>query len=109
MVWVTLKEIEAISRYLQIELEEFGKNYLRLVDNRLSLIEMPNYDCVFLKQGACEIYPVRPAQCRSFPFWREMLSSRERWENNTAFCPGAGQGKTYTQQEIERIANGSET
>ena len=38
------------------------------------------YDCVFLKEDpergrkTCSIYPVRPLQCRTWPFWPENLA-----------------------------------
>ncbi|WP_408938899.1 YkgJ family cysteine cluster protein [Helicobacter sp. MIT 00-7814] len=28
-----------------------------------------NIECIFFENGKCAIYPVRPKQCRDFPFW----------------------------------------
>ena len=106
MVWVSLEEIANISEFLGITTTEFGKKYLRLVDRRLSLTERANYDCVFLSKEGCSIYPVRPLQCRTFPFWKEIMIDRETWERVTKFCPGVNQGKLYSQNEIEKIMNG---
>ena len=29
------------------------------------------YNCIFLTGNRCDIYEVRPNQCRTFPFWSE--------------------------------------
>ncbi len=39
----------------------------------LSLKEFPGGDCVLWggKERRCLVYPVRPTQCQTFPFWQE--------------------------------------
>lgn len=87
--WVTEEEVIAISQYLKISIDEFSCKYLRIVGDKLSLLEHPiNYDCVFLKDKKCSIYPVRPKQCRTFPWWQRNLKSKEDWENAAKFCEG---------------------
>jgi Fe-S-cluster containining protein len=48
--------------------------------------------CVFLTEGregaACQVYPVRPARCRSWPFWPELLESAEAMAAAMRRCPG---------------------
>ena len=63
-------------------------------------------DCAFLEDGnRCVVYPVRPKQCRTWPFWTENMS-RETWEGPvTACCPGIGKGRLYSKEEIERICD----
>ena len=45
-----------------------------------------DHDCVFLDRTSadgktgCSIYAERPAQCRTWPFWSENLTSRATWE-----------------------------
>lgn len=87
--WVTKEEIHAIADYLGLSVKVFGKRYLRYVSGRYSLLEKgPNFDCIFLKDKRCEIYPVRPAQCRTFPWWKENLSSPEAWKEAAKYCEG---------------------
>lgn len=57
-----------------------------------------------LWQGGCSVYPVRPAQCRTYPFWPEIISSPTAWEKEAAFCPGMNKGKLFTVSEIEALA-----
>ena len=91
---------------MELGTQEFGRNYLRLVDNQLSLVEKPDFDCIFLSDNKCVIYPVRPIQCSLFPFWREFLESEESWKHCTSMCPGVGDGRLYTVDEIEKFLEG---
>ena len=58
----------------------------------LSLIEKQKYDCVFLESGKCSVYQARPIQCRTYPFWEEILKSEKAWNEEAAYCPGIGKG-----------------
>jgi len=104
-VWVGRAEIEALARFLGLSVDDFGKRYLRKVGLRHSLIEKPNGDCVFYDRG-CTVYPARPAQCRSFPFWGENLKSRKAWDDVAAECPGMNRGKLYTLEKIRSVRRG---
>lgn len=87
--WVNESEIHAIAAFLNISVETFCRRYLRQVGNRLALLEHPtHYDCVFLKDKKCQIYSVRPTQCRTFPWWKRNLKSKEDWEEAARFCEG---------------------
>ncbi|MBN1825228.1 MAG: YkgJ family cysteine cluster protein [Candidatus Eisenbacteria bacterium] len=44
--------------------------------------------CPFFRGGVCTIHEARPEQCRSFPFWPEILASREAWNRRARTCPG---------------------
>jgi len=87
--WVNEKEIASIAEYLNISVDLFARRYLRKIGKRFSLVEYKqNYDCVFLKDQRCSIYPVRPTQCRTFPWWAENLSSPEAWHEAAKRCEG---------------------
>jgi Fe-S-cluster containining protein len=90
-IWVKRDEMEAIAAFLELDLEDFGKMYLRKVKHRYSLTEKPlsqgEYACVFFdtELKRCTIYPVRPRQCRTFPFWEPYKNHEEEVR---AECPG---------------------
>ncbi len=67
-------EAESIAAHLELDTYEFTEKYTRITLNRksLSLTEGPDGRCVFLQpDNTCKIQPVKPAQCRGFPFlWR---------------------------------------
>lgn len=49
--------------------------------------------CHFLKDGGCSIHPVKPTQCRTYPFWPSIVASRAMWKIEATFCPGIGKGE----------------
>lgn len=89
-VWVTRAEMEGIATFLKMSLDQFVRRYIRQRDNRYALIETKrqNYDCVFLQDKQCLIYPVRPTQCKTFPWWKEQLNSPESWALAARYCEG---------------------
>lgn len=88
-IWVNEQEILEIAQFLNLSISEFSKRYLRKVNDRFSLLEMPkNYDCIFLKDKKCQIYSVRPTQCRTYPWWPQTLKDEKAWKEAAKFCEG---------------------
>lgn len=91
-VWVTEEEIKAMASHLKMTEQAFKIKYIRRRDNRMALVEKKvgngEFSCVFLKEKRCEIYQVRPQQCRTFPWWRENLTSEESWKIAAETCEG---------------------
>ena len=91
-IWVNKEEIENIANFLGILKDEFIKNYLKKVKYRFSIKEVVingEYQCLFFdeKNCRCQIYPVRPTQCRTFPFWDRYKD--EKYINEVCKeCPG---------------------
>jgi Fe-S-cluster containining protein len=107
-IWATKPEIELIAKHLNVTPEELRCRFLRRVGLRTSIIEHSiTKDCIFLRAiggtRQCAIYPVRPAQCRSWPFWPENLLGPEAWSRAAMGCPGINRGRLYNREEIERI------
>jgi Fe-S-cluster containining protein len=50
------------------------------------------------------VYPVRPRQCRTWPFWESNLRSPETWAETCRVCPGSGTGRLYQIEEIHSQA-----
>lgn len=108
-VWVTERETKSLAAMLQMSLQEFTDKYLRRVGGRVSLKERANGDCFLFQDKKCLVYQSRPRQCRTYPFWKECLSSEQHWDLYVRDCPGAGHGRLYEAEEIERIVSGGET
>lgn len=88
-VWVDEAEIEAIADHLDIDVDTFGRRYLRRIGTKYSLLEDPfTKDCVFLKEKRCTIYEVRPRQCAAFPWWPENVKSNRAWQETARDCEG---------------------
>ncbi len=106
------QEIEKIVAYMNIDTENFEQNYLtKLVDHGYG-IRMKDYlkdkvkgikgHCVLLNSdGKCSVYPVRPTQCRTYPFWPEILISEDKWNNEVKRCEGINQGEIIETKHIE--------
>lgn len=106
--FVTDEEIEQMAEYLKISPEDFCRRYVRFAQGQYALLEKwPHYDCIFLKDNQCQVYPVRPKQCRTFPFWDSSLESPTTWEETAQHCEGIQKdGRLYSIGEIEAINQG---
>lgn len=110
-VWATPQETAAIADHLGITAELMHQRHVRSVGGRFSLRERPNSrDCVFLTGDgdggrACAIYPVRPTQCRTWPFWPANLRSADAWAQAAARCPGINRGEHFDCDEIQARCN----
>lgn len=98
--WVNQEEIQKIADYLKMTVKDFGKKYLRYINGRYALIEKKNYDCIFLKDKKCTIYPVRPTQCRTFPWWMQNLASPEDWKEAAKHCEGISEDAPLVSFEV---------
>lgn len=102
-VWVGTEEIEAIAAHLGIPADEVRGLYTKQARRGLSLREKANGDCVFWdRDSGCTVYPVRPPQCRTWPFWESNVRTPEDWARTCQVCPGSGQGERIPAEEITR-------
>lgn len=53
-------------------------------------------------ERGCTVYEARPTQCRTFPFWPEIVTRRRSWERAARTCEGIGRGRRHPVREIER-------
>jgi len=105
-VWVNEEEIQAIALHRGESAAEVEGLYTRPSRRGPTLRENANGDCVFYDPGAgCTIYPVRPRQCRTWPFWQSTAATPEAWQRTCEVCPGAGQGELISPEEITKRIN----
>jgi hypothetical protein len=107
-IWITRPEADRLAEFLNMTVEDLHKTYLIRVGNRVSIVEEPRTkDCVFLSEGGstrgCAIYPVRPNQCRTWPFWSYNLARPDDWNMAGIKCPGINRGRFYSFEEIEKL------
>lgn len=94
-----------IAEHLGMPFDDFTRAYVRRVGDGYSLRERPNGDCALWDaECGCTVYPARPLQCKTFPFWPEHLESPESWRRLQAACPGALGGEKHPLVAIERAA-----
>ena len=103
-VWVNDVEIAALAEFRGEPAEEVRGLYTRGEGGtRRSLKEKANGDCVFYdRMTGCTVYPVRPRQCQTWPFWECNTESPAAWARAAADCPGCNQGELIPAEEIVR-------
>ena len=107
-IWITKPEIELLVKYLNMPAKQVHKKYLKRIGLHTTIAEKPkSKDCVFLKSDngkkTCSIYPVRPNQCRTWPFWSTNLLNSNNWNMAAMKCAGINRGSFYTFEQIEKI------
>lgn len=90
-IWMNYDEIANMAAFLELDIEEFARVYLRKVKHRYSLVEKrlseDNFACIFFDESKnrCLVYEVRPLQCRTFPFWEQFKNNEDEVKKE---CPG---------------------
>jgi Fe-S-cluster containining protein len=102
MVYVDKDEVARIAEYLSDGIPSFIDKYLFPLRERYGIKEHSDGRCFFYNDG-CTIYPVRPHQCKTYPFWFENLRSNKKWKHVLRECPGIGCGPLYPREKILEI------
>ena len=102
-IFVTRSEARAIARYRDTDPVTFENQCLYPYKSAFSIKEHRDGRCLFFNSD-CTIYPMRPNQCRTFPFWFSNLRSKRSWQKIAAACPGIGQGPLFTRRQILVLA-----
>jgi uncharacterized protein len=101
-VFLSLKDRRLMAKHLKINTAQFTKKYCVKYNGAFHLYEDPkNTDCMFLKNKQCSVYEARPTQCRTWPFWPEVMGAKAWKKEVVSFCPGVGKGKVHSAKEIE--------
>ncbi len=103
-VYLTDDDAANAARALKITKKKFIEDYCEYDEKLLALKGDPNSpDCIFLNDKKCSIYEGRPVQCRTWPFWPEVMNAKAWKKNVESFCPGVNKGRLYTKEEIEKV------
>ncbi len=103
-VFLTLEDRQRFAKHLKMRTSEFTKQYCDRKGPVWHLKEdKKNPDCLFLKDKKCSVYTARPTQCRTWPFWPEVMNAKSWKKDVESFCPGVGKGKLWSATEIEKI------
>ncbi len=95
-VFLNTDEAELIRESLQLSVGWFRQRYLhQLESGELTVVLNADGRCSFLdRDGRCSVYEVRPMQCRTYPFWPEILRSKAAWRAEAVRCEGVDRGAT---------------
>jgi hypothetical protein len=103
-VYLTEEDIARLAGFLGMAAEEFEKRHVYRTKN-LRRLRVPRYaQCAFLKEGGCSVHEAKPTQCRTFPYWPELLRSRRAWHETGKRCPGIGKGELVNIEMARGVA-----
>ena len=93
-VYLNGREAEAIRAHLGISERWFRRRYLRRsAEGEQVLNNGGGGRCAFLAaDNHCRICHARPLQCRTYPFWPEIMQSRAAWRREASRCEGIDRG-----------------
>jgi Fe-S-cluster containining protein len=100
-LYLTSADVRRLADHLELTRSEFIRLYTTVEDDYV-LLRTDHPDCLFLKEGKCDVYEARPTQCRTFPFWKDNLRSRRSWVKLCEFCPGIDSGPLHDEDTISR-------
>jgi Fe-S-cluster containining protein len=83
-VLLNTDDVLRIADYLHVATTELYGKYIERVADRTRMVN----PCLFLTDAGCSIHSAKPYQCASFPFWPELLGSKEAWNRAAERCPG---------------------
>jgi Fe-S-cluster containining protein len=109
-VFLEEHEAEAIRHSLGLSRRWFRRRYLRrLPDGDLVASWRDDGRCVFLDAGGeCTIYPVRPVQCGTYPFWPEIVNRGRDWRRESRRCEGIDRGREVPPGRIRELVCGTD-
>ena len=102
-VYLSEGDVDRIAKFLRLSKREFERRYVYRTKNLIRFRVPRESQCHFLDGNGCSIHPVKPVQCRAFPFWPEMLDSRREWKKTAKYCPGIGKGN-LVQIEVAQVS-----
>ena len=91
-VYLTEEDVSRMAQFLGMTPAAFEQKYVFRTRNRRRLRVPRDSQCSFLREGGCSIHAAKPTQCRIFPYWPELLESRQEWLKTARYCPGIGKG-----------------
>ena len=124
----TIDEAEGLATTLDVTMDEFYEQFTRLGNRGRELKEIRmedgSFDCIFLDRetqpglALCKVYLNRPLQCKTWPFWPELLEDKDSWEKaasskyhekarnvdkkEQAGCPGINKGEKVPYSKITK-------
>ncbi len=100
MVRITQEDAYLIAKDLTLSVPVFLERYCSIVGGDLCIKELENGDCIFLQDKQCQIYALRPLQCKTYPFWSSLVRNENMWNREKSSCPGIGHGSLHTAEQI---------
>lgn len=104
LVWLHPDEPARLAAHLGLTTHGFAARYLRRDGDRWAIVvEEGSPGCPLLDGDLCSVEPVKPGQCRAYPFWRELVDDPAAWRAEGAKCEGIGRGPVWRAAEVREM------
>lgn len=102
-VFLTKEDRQRFADYFNESLSTWTRKNCDRTQGFWHLKEDPKREeCMYLKGKSCGVYEARPTQCRTWPFWPEVMNAKTWAKEVKTFCPGVGKGPMIPLEEIQR-------
>ena len=91
-VYLTEDDLKRAAAFTGMTAAAFERKYLYRTRHQLRFRKPRDKQCPFLEEHGCAIHPAKPTQCRTFPFWPEIVERPATWNRTARYCPGIGKG-----------------
>jgi uncharacterized protein len=91
-VYLTEDDVKRIAKFVGMSRRAFEAKYIYRTRHQRRFRKPRDKQCPFLVDHGCSIHPAKPTQCRTFPFWPELIEHPKEWNRTARFCPGIGKG-----------------
>ena len=109
-MYLTEDDLKRAAAFFKMAPGKFEARYVYRTAKRMRFRIPTSGTCPFLEDAGCSIHPVKPSQCRIFPFWPELVESAREWRAAARYCPGMSKGRlvnielaTVDGEEMQRL------
>ena len=92
-VYLSEEDVQRAAKFTGMSQKKFEARYVYRTRFQRRFRKPPDKQCPFLEKGGCSIHPAKPTQCRTFPFWPEIVEHKSTWTRAGRSCPGIGKGE----------------
>ncbi|HEY2774041.1 MAG TPA: YkgJ family cysteine cluster protein [Candidatus Binatia bacterium] len=106
-VYLGSDDVKALADRLGLSTREFRARFTFRDENGWTELDFADGRCVLLdaETNLCTVYESRPVQCRTFPFWPELIRRGGWTAEARSICEGVGNGRVVPKQEVaDRLA-----
>lgn len=97
------RETERIAKKTSKNIEDFAEKLEGAQPYVYLMRKTAEGKCVFLKEGLCSIYRMRPLICRFYPFQLENTKNGKFKFTYTNECPNIGKGPKLRKRFFEKL------
>ncbi len=101
-VYLTEEDLLRAAAFVGMSPADFEARYIYRTRRFLRFRKPPRSQCHFLVGHGCAIHPAKPTQCRTFPFWPDLVENEDEWIETARYCPGIGTGDFVPLEVVER-------